>query len=196
MDALVLSGGNIKGAYQAGVIAGLTEKGFVPKIVTGSSVGALHAGELAASHGVPWPERGQRVADFWLEQVTSPAALLRTRGPVELLWRVFTKRWNGAANMDPMVRLVRKRLTPFLRDYDPDLIAQIINDMQPGQTLTIHEIAKQCDELVYENDPFMWTSDTAVDRIVKWWARDDIHPIEVDGMRVTKLIDVCIKEKP
>jgi predicted patatin/cPLA2 family phospholipase len=40
MNALVLSGGNIKGAYQAGIVSTLLQAGYVPEIATGISVGA------------------------------------------------------------------------------------------------------------------------------------------------------------
>lgn len=48
MRALVLSGGSIKGAFQAGAIAGLLDAGFRPDIVTGISVGALNGGFLVS----------------------------------------------------------------------------------------------------------------------------------------------------
>jgi len=34
MNALVLSGGNIKGAYQAGIVSTLLQAGYVPEIAT------------------------------------------------------------------------------------------------------------------------------------------------------------------
>jgi NTE family protein len=47
MNALVLSGGNIKGAYQARIVSTLLLAGYVPEIATGISVGAINAGCLA-----------------------------------------------------------------------------------------------------------------------------------------------------
>ena len=52
--ALVLSGGGARGAYQAGVLSGLMEQGFLEgeaggfDVVVGSSAGAINAGMLAA----------------------------------------------------------------------------------------------------------------------------------------------------
>jgi NTE family protein len=108
-DALVLSGGSVKGAYQAGVIQGLYEQGFRPEIVTGISVGALNAAYLAAH-----PGDGKGLADFWRTKVTSPDAVVKKRGVIDLLYRILTKSWKGAVSTDPLVSLVRKELSPFL----------------------------------------------------------------------------------
>jgi len=48
MKALVLSGGAGHGAFQAGVIQGLAEKGWYPDIVCGTSVGSINAVALAS----------------------------------------------------------------------------------------------------------------------------------------------------
>lgn len=54
MNALVLSGGGARGAYQAGVLLGLLEQGLFPRgplpfpILVGTSAGALNAATLAA----------------------------------------------------------------------------------------------------------------------------------------------------
>ena len=69
MNALVLSGGNIKGAYQAGTVSTLLQAGYVPEIATGISVGALNAGYLAglapAGSSVDWPAVGRKLETFW-----------------------------------------------------------------------------------------------------------------------------------
>lgn len=55
--ALVLSGGGARGAYQAGVLAGLAEQGFLDpaqpcfEILVGSSAGSINAATLAAHAG-------------------------------------------------------------------------------------------------------------------------------------------------
>jgi NTE family protein len=48
VDALVFSGGGARGAYQIGVYEALTEHGFHPDLVTGTSVGAILATLVAA----------------------------------------------------------------------------------------------------------------------------------------------------
>ena len=69
--AVVLSGGGARGAYEAGVLRYLLEElprrlGHRPRfdVISGTSVGALHACYLAAS-AADGPEAGARLADLW-----------------------------------------------------------------------------------------------------------------------------------
>jgi len=71
--ALVLSGGGARGAYEAGVLRFLVEElprrfGLQPDfdIVSGTSVGAIHACFMAATAD-GGPERGRRLAGIWEE---------------------------------------------------------------------------------------------------------------------------------
>ena len=71
---LVLSGGGARGAYEAGVLLHLFEqvvpklpRGFEFEVVSGTSVGAVHAAYVAASAHLPPEERGKRLADTWRE---------------------------------------------------------------------------------------------------------------------------------
>jgi NTE family protein len=68
--ALVLSGGGARGAYQAGVLAGLLERGFgsspLPpfNIYVGSSAGSINAAMLAA-YADSFPTGVARLIDVW-----------------------------------------------------------------------------------------------------------------------------------
>lgn len=54
MKAFVLSGGSIKGAFQAGVITDLLTSGsFMPDAIYGTSVGSLNGAFLADRAGRP-----------------------------------------------------------------------------------------------------------------------------------------------
>ena len=114
MNALVLSGGNIKGAYQAGIISTLLQAGYVPEIATGISVGALNAGYLAGL--VPlgslpdWPAVGRKLETFWREHVTSPESFVKKRGIASVLWNLVRKRWQGLVDTEPLVDVVRREL--------------------------------------------------------------------------------------
>jgi NTE family protein len=119
-DALVLSGGNIRGAYQAGVIAGLTAAGFAPSIVTGISVGALNAAWLAA-----FPNDGEGLAEFWRTRITAPDTLVRKRGFLDLAYRVVAKRWKGVVDTDTMAKLVREVLGPHLPVVNPTVQTRV-----------------------------------------------------------------------
>ena len=72
--ALVLAGGGARGAYEAGVLAHLFEHvyprlpdGFEFDIVSGTSVGAVHAAYLAATSGMAPSERAAGVMAAWSE---------------------------------------------------------------------------------------------------------------------------------
>src|SRR5215218_5135480 len=110
MDALVLSGGSIKGAYQAGAIQVVLESGYTPDILTGISVGALNAAFLTANQGSDQP--GARLTRFWETEVTEPSKVVKKRGVLDLLWRVLTKQWDGVVDTDPLANLVRRVLGP------------------------------------------------------------------------------------
>jgi NTE family protein len=60
--ALVLAGGGTRGALQIGMLQVLTEHGFVPDRIYGSSVGAVNG---AAFAGDPTREGVQRMTDIW-----------------------------------------------------------------------------------------------------------------------------------
>ena len=69
---LVLSGGGARGAYEAGVLCHLFEEvlpklppGFEFEVVSGTSVGAIHAAYVAASGHLAPAERGRRLAQTW-----------------------------------------------------------------------------------------------------------------------------------
>ena len=70
--ALVLSGGGARGAYEAGVLSVLFEEiypelppGFEFDIVSGTSVGAIHAAYVAASAHLEGLARSRRIVDTW-----------------------------------------------------------------------------------------------------------------------------------
>lgn len=74
--ALVLQGGGALGAYQAGVIEGLEEKGIEVDWVAGISIGAVNAAIFA---GNPPEQRVARLRGFW-EEVTAALPTLPFAG--------------------------------------------------------------------------------------------------------------------
>ena len=60
--ALVLQGGGALGAYQAGVFEALSERGFTPDWVGGTSIGAINGAIIA---GNPPGRRLERLKRFW-----------------------------------------------------------------------------------------------------------------------------------
>jgi len=112
MKALVLSGGNIKGAYQAGAIAQVLESGWIPDVVTGISVGALNAAYLAAAQPLNPTNTGVRLEAFWRAHITSPKVAVKRRGYLELVYRAIFNRWDGVVSTAPLEALVRGALRP------------------------------------------------------------------------------------
>lgn len=84
--AFVLGGGGVMGASQVGMLRALIERGLVPDLVLGTSVGAIN-GAMVASH--PDATGIERLAELWGELASSDvfgaslfaqtATLLRTR---------------------------------------------------------------------------------------------------------------------
>ena len=62
MIAFVLSGGGSLGAVQAGMLEALLERGIVPDVLVGTSIGAANAAFLAAEPTFP---RAQALSDLW-----------------------------------------------------------------------------------------------------------------------------------
>jgi NTE family protein len=114
--ALVLSGGSIKGAFQAGAIAHVLEAGFCPDAIYGTSVGSLNGGFLAERAGreaapnqTPnWPKLGQGLEEFWRKNIHSPGQIVRKRGTLALLWALVTNKFDGLTDTGPLRELVAK----------------------------------------------------------------------------------------
>ncbi len=126
---LVLSGGGARGAYEAGVLSHLFEEvypklppGFEFDVISGTSVGAIHAAYLAASaHLGPQP-RSERLAETWREmrvgdvlQVSAGDLFgvpLRALGVTRLTRRLRAgaEVIGGLVDIAPLERLVRDRI--------------------------------------------------------------------------------------
>lgn len=126
---LVLSGGGARGAYEAGVLAHLFEEviprlppGFEFDIVTGTSVGAIHAAYVAASSHMDAGPRARALAETWSEmrvgdvlQVSVGDLLampLRALGVTRLAKRLRAgaEVIGGLVDIAPLERLVDERI--------------------------------------------------------------------------------------
>jgi NTE family protein len=111
--AFVLTGGSIKGAFQAGALEVLLERGKIPGFVSGVSVGSLNALWLAdaagGSEGAPdWPALGRGLSAFWRDNVRRPADLVRERGLLELTLGVAFRRFDGVLDTQPLRSLIAR----------------------------------------------------------------------------------------
>ena len=136
--ALLLGGGSIKGAYQAGAIKVLLAKGFVPDNLYGISVGSLNAaflcdrayflgkpksayyselketppanaGDLSAP--VNWPFIGEQLENFWKQKVTDPSKLVKQWPETGVALHALFGEFNGFLNVSPLKHLVDSTLS-------------------------------------------------------------------------------------
>jgi NTE family protein len=114
--ALVLSGGSVKGAFQAGALKAVLESGYAPEIITGISVGSLNGTFIANEAGkllkgdpggkIDWPGIGQYLYDFWKENITGPASIVRKRSKLSLFLQVALNKFKGATDSKPIDTLI------------------------------------------------------------------------------------------
>lgn len=139
MKALVLSGGNVKGAFQAGAIRCLYSRGWEPDIVAGISIGAINGAVVATGHA-------EALEDLWLQ--VDERDVIRRRSLSRLAWEVaksylpFFEEPLGLHSMEPLHQLVRRTLLaqqfilPFYAGrvdlttgkYHSDIPAGVIDD--------------------------------------------------------------------
>jgi NTE family protein len=122
-QALVLSGGSIKGAYQAGAIQEIFKphSGFRPTAIYGVSVGAINGAFLANEVGQQIRDgkppdlaiAGEKLATYWGENIGDFSKLGRKVGPIRLLWDIFVKKkFNGTLKMEQLYELLGELAKP------------------------------------------------------------------------------------
>ncbi|WP_128548418.1 patatin-like phospholipase family protein [Larkinella soli] len=118
MRALVLGGGSLKGAFQAGAIQAVLESGFEPDAVYGISVGSLNAtflvheaGKQRAEHGVvDWPKAGRRLIEFWVRNITRPEDVAVVRSRFMMGYNTLMSRFDGLLDNSPIQNLIRSQI--------------------------------------------------------------------------------------
>jgi NTE family protein len=129
--AIVLSGGGARGAYEAGVLSYLFEQiyprlsaGFEFDIVSGTSVGAIHAAYVAASAHLSGSARATPLADTWRMMALDKVLDVRLSDiaalPLKALGFAYGRRTGpqgsppetlgGLVNVAPLERLVEERI--------------------------------------------------------------------------------------
>lgn len=121
MNALVLSGGSIKGAFQAGALEVVLNGGFKPDIIYGISVGSLNGALISNEAGktpalVNFPQIGKMLVDFWKNNIKKPADIARKRTATELGKALLLGKFNGLIDTDALGELLRRTVSmQFLR---------------------------------------------------------------------------------
>lgn len=116
-SALVLGGGTMKGAFQAGALTEILKK-FTPDAIYGVSVGALNGAFLAdragrrvrAGQPVDWPAIADELVDFWKTEITGFDRLGKRRTKTSVGWNVLVGNFNGLTTMAPLEALLAKTI--------------------------------------------------------------------------------------
>jgi NTE family protein len=114
--ALVLSGGSILGAFQAGALSHVLGNGFVPQAIYGTSVGSLNGAFITDRAGksgssVDWQRIADELVRFWHVRINRFSRIGRRRRVAELGWSLLTCRFNGILSMSRLYRLVKSEFS-------------------------------------------------------------------------------------
>jgi NTE family protein len=115
---LVLSGGSIKGAFQAGAIREILDAGVKPAGIYGISVGSLNGGFLTDRAGQAgrkgetpdWPAIGEELGRLWLETINSFGKIGKKRGSLKLVWNLLWSKFDGLIDTGKLQALVNEIL--------------------------------------------------------------------------------------
>jgi len=139
--ALILGGGAIKGAFQAGVVSYLLkEGGYIPDFIYGISVGSLNGAFIAneagrqyvASGTVDYPEIGELIFRFWEKNVTSPNSLFKKQSPWLLLNSLRPARYKGFLDPKPFEKMIRDNTNIHHLNNSPVDLQIAAVDLQKG----------------------------------------------------------------
>jgi len=116
---LVLAGGSVKGAFQAGVMKAVTERGYQPDAVYGVSAGSLNAAYfvnqlgLQAITGEPisFIQASQDLWDFWETRIISPKSLSKPFNIFQLGLSALRKKFKGLVDTQPLRNLLSEVLS-------------------------------------------------------------------------------------
>ena len=116
---LVLAGGSVKGAFQAGVMKAMMERGYQPDAVYGVSAGSLNAAYfvnqlgLQAITGEPisFTDASQDLWDFWETRITSPESLSKPFNIFQLGLSALRKKFKGLVDTQPLRNLLTEVLS-------------------------------------------------------------------------------------
>ncbi len=172
--ALVLSGGGSRGAYEAGVLSWLFDHVY-PKlgarfefdIVSGTSVGAIHAAYVACTSGLPLPARTAGLVDTWRGMRFDDVLRLTWRDFVGIPLRGFGlgrprerdagEAKGGLVDITPLERLVRQRI-PWSRLREnlaagtPSVLCTAVTEVSSG-TVRIFLDGPGANTTPWEHDP-------------------------------------------
>ena len=116
---LVLAGGSVKGAFQAGVMKAMMERGYQPDAVYGVSAGSLNAAYFVNQLGmqaitgepISFKDASQDLWDFWESRITSPESLSKPFNIFQLGLSALRKKFKGLVDTMPLLNLLTEVLS-------------------------------------------------------------------------------------
>ena len=116
---LVLAGGSVKGAFQAGVMKAIMERGYQPDAVYGVSAGSLNAAYFVNQLGmqaitgepISFKDASQDLWDFWESRITSPESLSKPFNIFQLGLSALSKKFKGLVDTMPLRNLLTEVLS-------------------------------------------------------------------------------------
>lgn len=111
MKALVLGGGAIKGAWEAGVISAVLERGFQPDLVVGISVGSINAAFLVNNYESDWKASSDKLLQFWKHHILTPENILKKNSVFKLLFQILRKKYNGLYSTKPIDKIIDQTIS-------------------------------------------------------------------------------------
>lgn len=153
--ALVLAGGGARGAYEAGALSVLLpvldERGQRPRILIGSSVGALNAVFLAATAHMPVDEVSSAALETWeavgwrqvARGLVSPASLLRLGEYAGEVLGVPRARIDSLLDPEPLRATLRARIDfsrveRNVREGRLDAVGVVATAASTGRSVVFH----------------------------------------------------------
>lgn len=111
---LVLAGGSVKGAFQAGVMKAIMERGYQPDAVYGVSAGSLNAAYFVNQLGsqaisgepISFVQAAQDLWDFWETRITCPLSLFKPLNIFQLGLSALRKKFKGLVDTNPLRNLI------------------------------------------------------------------------------------------
>lgn len=131
--AIVLSGGSIRGAFQAGALNAILKSGYKPDVIQGISAGALNgiflASEISRLEGESrWEQAGYNLQKLWKDRIQGPKDILIKKSFLRIGIEILLKDFRGLIKTKPIERLLKKTIsTQSLKNCPIDLLVGAVN---------------------------------------------------------------------
>ena len=114
-NAIVLSGGSVKGCFQVGAFKAIIESGFIPDTIYGTSVGSLNGAFIANEAAQTFKNNGQTpltlndwlniakaLENYWLSNIRKPYDVAMQRSKVGDIIHIAFNTFDGLSDTEPI----------------------------------------------------------------------------------------------